>query len=202
MTPVEHCASAASAALARTRPSAAISSARLRAGVMRGGVGRAFVEADAEAGPHRLEYGRGAHHHAHHHAEGGQRVARHPFGEAERDGGQRRHVAERLGNRLELLVGDRLAALAHRAIPDHADAALRPERDEHEGARGGLHVRGEHVVIGLVQRDGHQHGHAPLVGGGPRRGVIELGEQALQAAVPCWGPESAHDLHGALYSGT
>ena len=39
MTPVEHCASAASAPLARTSPSAAISSARLRAGVMRGGCG-------------------------------------------------------------------------------------------------------------------------------------------------------------------
>ena len=37
MTPVEHWASAASALLARIRPSAAISRARLRAGVMRGG---------------------------------------------------------------------------------------------------------------------------------------------------------------------
>ena len=37
MTPVEQPASAASATLARTSPSAAISSARLRAGVMRGG---------------------------------------------------------------------------------------------------------------------------------------------------------------------
>ena len=50
MTPVEHLASAASAALARTSPSAAISSARLRAGVMRGGSRASLLQATPKRG--------------------------------------------------------------------------------------------------------------------------------------------------------
>ena len=110
ITPVVQPASAASALLARIRPSAAISSARLRAGVMRGGSAAPSFSADAEAGLHRLEHRRRAHHHAHHHAELRERVACDPFGEPQRNGRERRHLRQGGGDGLELLLGTGLPA--------------------------------------------------------------------------------------------
>ena len=151
---------------------------------MRGGAGASLVALDAEAGLHRLEHGRRAHHHAHDHAERSQRVARHPLGKAQRQGRQRRHFGERRGDGLELLVRDRLAPLADGAVPHHADAGLRPERHQHEGAGAGLDPVGEQVVVGLVEGHRQQHGHAPVGRGGGLPMFIQLGEQALQNPVP------------------
>ena len=189
ITPVEHCASAASALLARTRPSAAISSARLRAGVMRGGCGRARVELDAEARLDGLEHGGRAHHHAHHHAERGERVARHPLGKAQRDGRQRRHLGQASGDGLELLVGDRLAGIAERAVPDHADAGLRSEGHQHEGAGARLDIGRQQVVVGLVERHGQQHGHARAIGRRPPAGL----HRAVRAGFPNRVPATRSD---------
>ena len=149
-------------------------------------LGRVRVARDAEARLARLEHGRRAHHHAHDHAERRERVARHPFGKAQRQGGQRRHVGERGGDDLQLLVGDRLARLADGAVPDHADALLRPERHQHEGAGAGFQTIGKQVVVGLVERDGQQHGHAPGQGRGGRAVFLQWREQALQARDPAW----------------
>jgi len=94
-------------------------------------IGRALHQRNAEAGFHRLERSARAHHHPHRHAERAQRVFGDPFGKAQRDLRQRRHVEPR-GHRLELLRIDGLAFIAHRPVPYDADAALRTERHQHE----------------------------------------------------------------------
>ena len=92
----------------------------------------------AEARLRGLEGGAGAHHHARHHAERGERVFCHPLSEAQRGNGQRRDV-QPLGQGLELLGIDRFVAVAYRLVPDNTDARLRAEGHEHEAAR--FHIR-------------------------------------------------------------
>ena len=85
---------------------------------------------------------------------------------------------------LSFLCGDRLAPLADRPVPDHANAGLRPERHQHEGAGAGFDPVGEQVVVGLVERHRQQHGHAALGRDGGLRMFIQLGKQALQIRYP------------------
>ena len=118
----------------RIRPSSAISSARVACGRHARRMGGFVDQAHAEARLRRLKGRAGAHHHARHHAERGERVFCHPLGEAQRGNGQRRDV-QPLGQGLELLWIDRLVAVAYRLVPDNADARLRAEGYEHEAAR-------------------------------------------------------------------
>ena len=177
-------ASAASADLALIKPSPAISSARVRAGVMRGGHAGPFDEAHAEARRRRVEGGLGAHHHAHDHAERRQRVLRDPFGEPQGRERQRRHI-EALGHGLELLGVDgtrlRAAPLRRAGIPDDADTALRTERHDHKRARREIETLGHEIVVGLVERDRQQHGHER-----PRlsRAIYVNAEKAIQMGAP------------------
>ena len=105
-----------------------------------------------------------------------ERVARDPLGEPQRDRRQRRHVEAR-GDRLELLGIDGLAGVADGIVPHHADAALRPERDQHEAAGLQLEPVRHQVVVGLVERDRQQDGHA---GAHVRLTSLELIQQAVQ----------------------
>ena len=186
---VEHWASAASAALARTWPSAATLRARWRAGVMRGGSARR-IELHPEAGLVRLEHRRRPHHHAHHHAQRRQRVAGHPLGEAQREDGERRHLGQGGGDGLELPVGDRLARIAEGRVPHHAEAGLRAEGDQDEGAgRRRLQVVGQQVVVGLVERHRQQHGHPRAAGRGG-----DGCHRAVRAGFPKRGPATRSEL--------
>ena len=119
---------------------------------------RAFHQPDTEAMFRRLEGGVGAHHHARDHAERGQRVARHPFRKAHRDFGKPRCV-DQAGQGFQLLRVDGLA-VATLAVPYNADARLRPEWDEHERTWGHLDAVRHQIVVRLIERDRHQHGHA------------------------------------------
>ena len=94
-TPEEHRPPAPAPPWRGSAPSPAISSARLRAGVMRGGSRRAFDKRHAEARLRRLEHGARAHHHAHHHAERRQRVLARSTRQSAADRRQRRHVEAR-----------------------------------------------------------------------------------------------------------
>ena len=120
---------------------------------------RAVGAPDAEAGLNALEQRRGADHHAHDHAERGERVARHPLGEAQRRDRQRRHVGEHARHHLQLAACGALVRSRKRRVPDDADARLCAERHEHEGAGGGGAAIAQQVVVGLVERDRQQHRH-------------------------------------------
>ena len=70
-------------------------------------------------------------------------------------------------------------------VPDHADANLRTERHKHEGARRCLDALWEQVVVGLIERDGQQYGHASRCGGDRRRFLLlQVCKQALQRGLP------------------
>ena len=89
---------------------------------------------------------------------GRQRVACDPFGETHRNFGQARCVnAARQGLQLFRIDGLTFAA---RPVPNDADARLRPKRHEHERAGRGIHAIRHEIVVGLVERHGHEHGHA------------------------------------------
>jgi hypothetical protein len=94
-------ASAASALLVRASPSAATSSTRFRAGVMRSGAARPDAPRLRLFRPERLRH---PHHHAQHHAARAERVVGDPIDEAA-------HLA---GDAAIELVGDRGAACADR----------------------------------------------------------------------------------------
>ena len=118
---------------------------------------RGIGEAHAEARLDRLERGLRAHQHARDHAGGGQRVARDPFGKAQRDFGKRRHI-ETLGKRLHLLGLD-FGLGTQGLVPYDAEAGLRSKRHQHEIARRNLQPFWHQVVVGLIERDRNQHRH-------------------------------------------
>ena len=177
MTPVVQLASAASADLARMRPSPAISSARVRAGVMRGGTG-APATIDT---PNRGRTGSNA-------SlaliimrttmpSGDKRVFGDPLGKAQRGGRERRHV-QSLHHGLQFFGVDRLVALADGLVPDDADAALRAQGHQHEAAGLQLQVLRHQVIVGLVEGDGQQNGHSPARG---RLRTPHFVEQTIQS---------------------
>ena len=121
---------------------------------------------DAEARLFRLERGLCAHHHARHHADRRQCVARDPLGEAQRQLRQAGYI-EGLNDRLELGLLDRLFG-ADRLVPDDAEAVLWAERDVHEFTRRQVHAGRHDIVVGLVERDRQQDRYAPQ----PRMRII------------------------------
>ena len=137
-------------------------------------LGRALDALDAEARLRRLEHGRRAHHHAHHHAERRQRVARDPFGKAQRDRRQRRHVRARAVMAFSFFSATGLPPSPTGASQTMPMRRLRPERHQHEAARARPRCRPAQVVVGLVERDRQQHRHArrlPRVAGGLHRAL-------------------------------
>src|SRR5262249_55796211 len=143
-----------------------------------------WVAGDAKAWLGGLKHGGGAHHHARDHAQWRERVARHPLGKAHRQGGQWRNVGEPRRDGLELLVGDRLARLADRPIPDHAEALLWPERHQYEGAGGGLDPLGEQIVVGLIECEWQEHRHASGGGHGGSWVFFKRRKQTMQSRGP------------------
>ena len=144
------------------------------------GCRRVGVHLYAEARFGGLEHGRGAHHHADQHAQRRQGVARHPFRKAERDLRQRGDFGQGSGDGLELLLRDRLARIADRGVPDHADAALRPERDQYEVAGRRHNVGGQRIVVGLIERYGQDYGHGRALIPNYEPAFLELCEQTFQ----------------------
>ena len=114
---------------------------------------------DAEARLDGFEQGARPHQHPCNHAERGQGVARDPFRELQRQGGQWGYLGQDLGDALELFCGYRLWGLADGAMPDEADARLRTEGNQHEGPRRRLATIGQQIVVGLVEGDRQQHRH-------------------------------------------
>ena len=167
-TPVEHCASAASARLGADQ---AVGGDLERALARRRHARRLGARRRCSVTPKRGFTGsntaRRAHHHAHHHAERRQRVARDPLGKAQRDGGQRRHVDERAVMAFSFLSVDRLARLADRARPRRRRCGSAARTAPARSAPGSASMPvGQQVVVGLVERDRQQHGHARALGRG------------------------------------
>ena len=155
------------------------------AGRLRG----AGIELHPEPGLGGLEHRGRPHHHTHHHPQGRQSVAGHPLGEPEREDGEGRDLGQSRDDGLELAVRHRLARIAEGSVPDHAEASLRAEGNQDEGAGGGCarvcsgvcEVLGQRVVVGLVECDRQQNGHPWPAARGDRTTVIELCEQAFQS---------------------
>ena len=99
--------------------------------------------------------------------------------------GRRHEIAVRARAFLEGLI-PRSSVLEGIEAEDYADPKLRPERHEHELAWCGLQALGQQVVVGLVQRDGHQNGHAwpDRRGRSRRRHVIHVTEETFQTHRP------------------
>ena len=165
-TPEEHSAASASAALARMAPSAAISSARLRAGVMRGGSGapsttvtpnRGFVGSNTARALiiMRTVMPSGASVYLAIHS--AKRSV-----SAGSGGTSRRAVMA-----FSFLGSTGFPARPRptdRFVPDDADAALRAERHQHEASRLQLDALGHDVIVRLVERDG-EHDRRQLCAG-------------------------------------
>ena len=80
----------------------------------------------------------------------------------------------------DLRLGIDGLAVATLAVPYNADACLRPEGYEHERTWRNLDAVRHQIVVCLIERDRHQHGHAA----GARRGaVIQDFEQTIQRDV-------------------
>ena len=145
---------------ARFDPGEPVVRRRQHAGAGRGhALGRRSGEPHAVARRGRIEGAAGAHHHAQDHAGGGERVARHPVGEGERDARQRRHVVNQFDDLAELLALDLGRLLALGARPDDAEIVHRPERHDDELARRDLHALGHEVVVRRRQRERQHDGH-------------------------------------------
>ena len=144
-----------------------------------GGGRRPFGQPHAEPRLFRFEGSLRAHHHARNHAERRQRVLGNPFRKAQADFRQRRHIESRYDG-LELFGLCRLLG-SQRAVPNDADARLRPERHQHEHAGAENHALQRAVIVGLVQRHGHEHGHEAARG----RAVagFQIVEQAFHVCV-------------------
>ena len=130
------------------------------AGPRRGhALGRRADEPYPIAGRGRGEGATRAHHHAQHHAGGGQGVVRDPIGEVERDARQRGHVLDHFDDGAELLAVDLGWGRPLRAPPYRAEIINGTERCYHEPAGLGPRAFGQQVVVRRWQCERQQDGN-------------------------------------------